>query len=173
MPKLIFRSLAIFGFFFALLPVCLADSKPPVWQGVYEGTIGTAHVVVALAEDEARYFYAGKANDLGLIVSAQGTALGIEETLTPTIADDDLKDHPQLLSGLWKVNFADDAIKGTWTDPQGKHPLPIALRRVSTADQSLYRRHPRHWEIPAPMAVAGSRPRPLSSPKRRKKQPGR
>jgi hypothetical protein len=138
MSKLIFRSLAIVGFLLAMLAACLADPQPPAWQGVYEGTIGSAHVVAALAEDGARYFYAGKANDLGLIVSAQGTALSIEETLTPTIADDDLKDHPQLLSGLWKVNFADDAIKGTWTDAQEKHPLPISLRRVSTADQSLY-----------------------------------
>lgn len=138
MPKLICRILAIIGFSFSALPICLAESKPPIWQGVYDGTIGSAHVVVALAEDEARYFYAGKPNDLGLIVSAQGGELSIKETLAPTIATDDLKDHPQLLSGLWKVSFANNAIKGSWTDRQGKHVLPIALRRVSTADDSLY-----------------------------------
>lgn len=138
MRKSIFRSLAIFGFLFGLCAPCLADPRPPIWQGVYEGTLGAAHIVVALAEDEARYFYAGKPNDLGLIVSAQGVALSIQETLAPSITTDDLKDRPQLLSGLWKVSFANDSIKGSWTDPQGKHALPIVLRRVSTVDDSLY-----------------------------------
>jgi hypothetical protein len=141
MPKSTIRSLSVlglsvFGLFLALAP-CLADQKPPVWQGVYEGTIGNAHVVAALAEDGARYFYAGKPNDLGLIVSADGTTLAIQETLAPTLAADDLKDRPQLLSGLWKVSFAHDALKGSWTDPRGKHARPIALRRVSTVDESL------------------------------------
>jgi hypothetical protein len=138
MSKSIFRALVIIGFFFFALPFCLADPKPPVWQGVYAGTIGTAHVVVALAQDEARYFYAGKPNDLGLIVAAHGAELNIQETLAPTISSDDVKDHPQLLSGLWKVSFADNAITGSWTDRQGTHALPIALRRISTADDSLY-----------------------------------
>lgn len=129
--------LSVFGLFLAFEP-CLADRKPPIWQGVYEGTIGKAHVVVALAEDGGRYFYAGKPNDLGLIASADGTALKIQEMLAPTIAADDLKDHPQLRSGLWKVTFANDAIEGSWTDPQGKHARPIALHRIGTADESLY-----------------------------------
>ncbi len=106
--------------------------------GVYEGTIGNAHVIAALAEDSGRYFYAGKPDDLGLIVSPVGMALKIQETLAPTIAADDLKDHPQLLSGLWKVTFANDGLKGSWTDAQGKHARPVALRRIGTADESLY-----------------------------------
>lgn len=129
---------SVLGFFATFAGSAAADRKPPVWRGVYEGTIGNAHVVVALAEDGARYFYTGKANDLGLIVAAEGTALKIQETLAPTIAADDLKERPQLLSGLWKVAFAQDGLKGNWTDVKGKHTLPIALHRVSTADESLY-----------------------------------
>lgn len=142
MPQSMIRSffvlgLSAFGFLQVLAP-CLADRKAPVWQGVYEGTIGGAHVVAALAEDDARYFYAGKPNDLGLIVSADGTALAIQETLAPSIGADDLKDHPQLLSGLWKVTFANDGLKGSWTDAQGKHARPIALHRIGTEDEALY-----------------------------------
>ncbi|HTJ01840.1 MAG TPA: hypothetical protein VL492_03540, partial [Methylovirgula sp.] len=142
MPKSTIRSLSIlglsvFGLLLALAP-CRADRKPPVWQGVYEGTIGNAHVVAALAEDDARYFYAGKPNDLGLIVAADGPALAIQETLAPSIGADDLKDHPQLLSGRWKVTFANDGLKGSWTDAQGKHARPIVLHRIGTADEALY-----------------------------------
>jgi hypothetical protein len=114
----------------------LAGPKPPPWQGVYEGTIGKAHVVVALTPDAARYFYAGKTNDLGLIVSAEGDHLSIVETLAPTIEADDVKDQPDLASGAWSVTFANGAIKGVWKDAHGERERPIALSRVSSDDES-------------------------------------
>jgi len=119
----------------SVLPV-LAQPKPPPWQGVYEGTIGKAHVVVALTPDAARYFYVGKTNDLGLIVSAEGDHLSIVETLAPTIEADNVKDQPDLVSGAWSVTFANGAIKGVWKDAHGERERPIALSRVSSDDES-------------------------------------
>jgi hypothetical protein len=114
----------------------LAQPKPPAWQGVYQGTIGKALVVVALTPDDARYFYVGQTNDLGLIVSAEGDRLRMVETLTPTIQADDVKDKPDLVSGAWSVSFADGAINGVWKDAQGERARPIALSRVSSDDES-------------------------------------
>jgi hypothetical protein len=114
----------------------LAQPKPPAWQGVYQGTIGKALVVVALTPDDARYFYVGQTNDLGLIVSAEGDRLRMVETLTPTIQADDVKDKPDLVSGAWSVSFADGAINGVWKDARGERARPIALSRVSSDDES-------------------------------------
>jgi hypothetical protein len=113
-----------------------AQPQPPAWQGVYQGSIGKAQVVVALTPDDARYFYVGQSNDLGLIVSPEGDHLGIVETLAPAIQADDVKDKPDLVSGAWSVTFADGAIKGFWMDAHGERARPIALTRVSSGDES-------------------------------------
>ncbi len=65
-----------------------ADSDAPAWQGVYEGVIGEAHIVAALAPSGARYVYLGQANDLGLIVSGESGALRMVETLAPGVDED-------------------------------------------------------------------------------------
>jgi hypothetical protein len=114
----------------------LAQPKPPAWQGVYQGTIGKALVVVALAPDAARYFYVGQTNDLGLIVSAEGDRLRMVETLTPAIQADDVKDQSDLVSGAWSVSFANGAINGVWKDARGERARPVALSRVSSDDES-------------------------------------
>ncbi len=116
-------------------PVC-AQPKPPAWQGVYQGSIGKAQVVVALAPDGARYFYVGQTNDLGLIVSAEGDRLNMIETLAPAIEADGVKDKPDLVSGAWSVSFAAGAIKGAWKDAHGERERPVALSRVSNDDES-------------------------------------
>jgi len=134
------RSLAALVFAVCLVAASaqpiLAQPKPPAWQGVYQGSIGKAQVVVALAPDGARYFYVGQTNDLGLIVSAEGDRLRMVETLAPSIQADDVKDKPDLVSGAWSVSYADGAIKGTWKDAHGERERPIALSRVSSADES-------------------------------------
>jgi hypothetical protein len=114
----------------------LAQPKPPAWQGVYQGTIGKALVVVALAPDAARYFYVGQTNDLGLIVSAEGDRLRMVETLTPAVQADDVKDQPDLVSGAWSVSFANGAINGVWKDARGERARPVALSRLSSDDES-------------------------------------
>ncbi|HLJ71090.1 MAG TPA: hypothetical protein VKU03_07220 [Roseiarcus sp.] len=114
-----------------------ADSDTPTWQGVYEGVIGKAHVVAALAPSGARYVYLGQANDLGLIVSDAGGALTMVETLAPGVDEDAAKEHPELVSGAWTARFADGALKGVWKDAHGGHERPLALTRISTDDESV------------------------------------
>jgi len=82
-----------------------------------------------------RYFYAGKANDLGLIIPDDGNLSRLQETMTPDIGGDDIKTKPKLATGVWSLSFEKGALKGTWKDPAGKNEQPIALTRLSTASE--------------------------------------
>ncbi|MDF2119662.1 hypothetical protein PY365_29290 [Roseiarcaceae bacterium H3SJ34-1] len=156
----------------ALLAGCLAASPvfaqpaPPAWQGVYGGTIGKARVVVALTPLSARYFYAGKANDLGLIIPENGDLSKLQETLTPDISEDDLKTKPKLATGTWSLSFDKDTLNGTWKDPSGKTDQPIALKRLSKGDEgansvTMTLDNPgvyaAHWLSAAPALVSGGK----------------
>jgi len=143
-----------------------AQAPPPVWQGVYEGTIGKAHIIVAMSPFSARYFYAGKANDLGLMIPDDGKLTSLKETLTPDISDDDIKTKPKLVSGIWSLSFDKDTLNGTWKDPGGKNEQPIALKRLSKADEGANNVtmtldnlgvYAAHWVSAAPALVASDK----------------
>jgi hypothetical protein len=143
-----------------------AQAPPPAWQGVYEGTLGKAHIVVAMSPFSTRYFYAGKANDLGLMVPDDGKLTNLKETLTPDISDDDIKTKPKLLSGVWSLSYDKGALNGTWKDPSGKTEQPIALKRLSTGDEGSNNVtmtldnlgvYAAHWVSVAPALVASDK----------------
>ena len=119
----------------AAVSTASAQAPPPSWQGVYEGVIGKASVVVALSPLSARYFYVGRANDLGLIIPEDGDLSSLRETLAPDVPADDVAGNPKLLSGTWSLSFAHGKLTGTWKDAQGQHASAIALTRISTADE--------------------------------------
>ena len=119
----------------AAVSTASAQAPPPPWQGVYEGVIGKAAVVVALSPISARYFYVGRSNDLGLIIAEDGNLSSLQETLAPDVSADDVADNPKLISGTWSLSFARGKLTGTWKDAQGQHASAIALTRVSTADE--------------------------------------
>jgi hypothetical protein len=143
-----------------------AQAPPPAWQGVYEGTIGKAHVVLALTPISTRYFYLGKANDLGLMIPDDGNLSKLQETLAPDMSDDDIKKEPKLVTGVWSLSYDKGALSGTWKDPGGKNEQPIALKRLSTGDEGTYAVtmtldnpgvYTAHWLRAAPALVASDK----------------
>lgn len=118
-----------------ILPVHAAD-----WEGVFEGTIGKAKVIVELnagAEkseykggylEGARYSYLPKPFDINLILDEEGNVLRFTETLLQhgRFADEDDKK----ITGKWSLSVNGDAAIGTWTSPAGDKSLPISLTRV-------------------------------------------
>lgn len=144
----------------------LAEAETPDWQGVYDGVIGKAHIVAALAPNGSRYFYVGQKNDLGLIVSAEGAKLSATETLAPDLQDDDLKDHPELVSGRWTAVFAEGALKGVWKDAYGGREQALALTRVSSADESADADFPTKGKEPGAYATRwlGAAPALVAAP---------
>lgn len=101
------------------------------WQGVYEGVIGSARVIVALAPEGARYVHVGRPNDLGLIVTAKGNDLEIVETVTPNIGADEVKTQPRLVSGGWALRLAGEKLTGSRIDLKSAGTRTVSLTRVS------------------------------------------
>jgi hypothetical protein len=143
-----------------------AQAPPPAWQGVYEGTIGKARIVLALNPLSTRYFYLGKANDLGLMIPDDGSLSRLQETLAPDVSDDDIKTKPKLVTGVWSLSYDKGALSGTWKDPSGKNEQPIALTRLSTGDEGTYAVtmtldnpgvYAAHWLRAAPALVASDK----------------
>ena len=138
-----FSSLAIMAILAASAGLAHAASA---WEGVYEGVVGSARVIVVLAPEGARYVYASQANDLGLIVTAKGAGLALIETIAPGIGTDDVKTQPRLVSGRWSLRADGERLTGTWTDAKGGGSRPISLIRVSntaeTADSTPVPGHP-------------------------------
>ena len=128
-----FSSLAFAVLVAGASPACAASA----WEGVYEGVIGSARVIVALAPEGARYVYASRANDLGLIVNAKGASLALTETVAPGIGADDIKTQPRLVTGRWSLQAEGEKLTGTWTDAKGGGSRPVSLTRVSNIAETL------------------------------------
>jgi hypothetical protein len=114
-----------------------AADKP--WEGVFEGTVGTARVQVLLGHpdgngEDSRYSYAGKPFDLGLVLENEGPRLQFLESTLVGAQSDDLKGKgARLISGRWDIAVSKDGASGTWADRDGKKTLPVTLTRVTKA----------------------------------------
>jgi hypothetical protein len=92
------------------------------YKGLYEGTIGTARVVVDLGDPAGCYFYETKGVDIFLRVAAKAGAINVVEKA----GEDDEKAAP---TGRWTLTPKGDTLTGTWNAPKGTRTLPIALTR--------------------------------------------
>jgi hypothetical protein len=128
------RILSVLLVYLFSLPVL---AKERLWEGLYQGTIGTAKVTVLLSHNEglgedSRYSYAGKPYDLGLTLEQERSALVfIESRKLGASTDDLIGKGKSLITGRWRLRLNATAITGTWNDPSGKKTLPIALALVS------------------------------------------
>jgi hypothetical protein len=96
------------------------------YSGIYEGTIGTARVVVELGDRDGTYFYETKGIDILLQVTAKNDTLEIVEKS----GDDDAK---AAATGRWALALKADNLTGTWSAPKGGRSLPIVLTRSAPA----------------------------------------
>jgi hypothetical protein len=111
------------------------------WEGVFEGTIGKAAILVELnaGQDKSdykgayvegsRYSYVPKAYDLKLVLDAEGKTLKFTESTVPFYAAKDLPKTDPAFSGHWSLEVDGQTATGTWTSRDGKKTLPIQLKR--------------------------------------------
>lgn len=109
------------------------------WEGVYEGTLGKAKVIVQLVEplddmegetkrETSRYSYLPKARDLNLMLTGKDKTLGFDETTLMPYEFASAEDKK--ITGHWTLTPSAHGAKGTWASPDGKKKLPITLTRV-------------------------------------------
>lgn len=118
-------------------PACAAP-----WEGVFEGTLGKAKILVELNagpdkteykggfQDNSRYSYLPKAFDLKLALEKDGATLEFAESTQPGYAIADLPKDDPARTGHWSIKVSGDAATGTWTSQNGKKKQPIALKRL-------------------------------------------
>ena len=123
-----------------LLATAAVPAQAADWEGVFEGTIGKARVIVELnagAEkseykggylEGARYSYLPKPIDIKLILDEEGSVLRFTETLLQHGRFADAEDKK--ITGQWSLSVNGDTALGTWTSPTGDKSLPISLTRV-------------------------------------------
>jgi hypothetical protein len=110
------------------------------WEGVFEGTIGKARVIVELNAgteksdfkggyiDGARYSYVPKVRDINLILDQEGDTLRFTETLWQHRRFADEEDKK--ITGKWTLSVNGDTALGLWSAPDGTSLTPISLTRV-------------------------------------------
>lgn len=123
-------------------PVRAAD-----WEGVFEGTLGKAKIIVELNAgpdkteykggfvDGSRYSYLPKAFDLKLLLEQEGETLEFAESTQPHYAIADLPKDDPARSGHWSLKVSEDGASGNWTSSDGKKTLPIKLKRLELVDE--------------------------------------
>ncbi len=110
------------------------------WEGIYQGTLGKAKVIVQLVEplddmegetkrETSRYSYVPKVRDLNLVLSSKGKTLLFDET-PQQYYEFNGEGSEKVITGKWSLSADGKTAKGTWTSPDGKKKLPIALTRV-------------------------------------------
>lgn len=144
------------------------------WEGVFEGTIGKAKVLVELNAGEeksdykggyregSRYSYVPKVRDINLMLDAEGDSLSFTETLHPHRMFADETDKK--ITGRWVLKVSGDTASGTWTSPAGDKTLQIALTRaallgrgdVSSLDNQLSASYDALWLETVNFSDAGS-----------------
>lgn len=122
--------------------VFCATAHAAKWEGVFEGTLGKAHVIVELNageekteykgsySDGSRYSYLPKARDLHLALDAEGDTLSFSESPSPEILYPDMNRADIKITGLWSLKVDGGGASGTWSSPDGKKKLPITLKRL-------------------------------------------
>ncbi|MBL8790328.1 MAG: hypothetical protein JNM45_07505 [Rhizobiales bacterium] len=116
-------------------PVPAAD-----WEGIYQGTLGKAKVLVQLVEplddmegetkrETSRYSYLPRTRDLNLVLGKTGKTLVFDETPQPfnEFAGEGAE---KVITGKWSLTPAAGSARGTWISPDGKKKLPISLTRI-------------------------------------------
>jgi hypothetical protein len=126
-------------FFLSLFSLTAAAAP---WEGVFEGTVGKARVIVELhAGDEktefkggfergSRYSYLPKARDLFLGLDADGETLMFSESPTPEIFYVDMPRSDVKILARWSLKVDRKGANGTWMSSDGKKTLPITLTRL-------------------------------------------
>ena len=133
----------------AALPAHAAD-----WEGVYQGTLGKAKIIVELVEplddmegetkrETSRYSYLPKVRDLNLMLTEKGATLAFDETAL--LAYEFATDEDKKITGHWRLTPSGDGAKGTWTSPDGAKKLPIVLARVPDLAESDHNRDLNIW----------------------------
>jgi hypothetical protein len=137
----------MFRLFFTLIlftTPCLAAD----WEGVFEGTLGKAKILVELnawqdtssfpscCSDGSRYSYLPRNYDLKLALEKAGDRLEFTEATVPHYAIAELPEDSPDRTGRWSLKVMGDKAVGTWTARDGKKTLPIALKRLSLAPQA-------------------------------------
>lgn len=130
--------------------ILLAFTSPALaapWEGVFEGTLGKAKILVELNagpdkteykggyQDGSRYSYLPKAFDLKLALESEGETLEFAESTLPHYAIDDLPQDDPGRTGHWSLKVSDDGASGTWTSASGKKTLPIRLKRLQLVNK--------------------------------------
>jgi hypothetical protein len=114
------------------------------WEGVFEGKLGKARVIVELNAgvdtsdykggfaDGSRYSYYPKLYDLNLVLDREGDGeeLNFIESTAKHFEVPDLPKNDPQITGRWTLRVDGEGAAGTWTSPDGKKKLLIALKRV-------------------------------------------
>ena len=132
----------------SVTPTIAAD-----WEGVFEGTLGKAKILVELNAgqekteykggfvDGSRYSYLPKAFDLKLVLEQEGDTLEFAESTLPYYLLDDLPADDPGRTGHWSLKVSDEGASGTWTSIDGKKTLPIKLKRLDLVDEENVPEH--------------------------------
>jgi hypothetical protein len=128
------------------LTLCLAVTTYPAlaadWEGVFEGTLGKAPIIVELNAGQgassykggysegSRYSYLPAAYDLKLVLKSEGKTLEFLEGTQPHYELKDLAKDDPAWTGHWSLKVAGKTASGTWVSRDGKKSLPIALKRL-------------------------------------------
>ncbi len=112
------------------------------WEGVFEGTLGKAKIIVELNagqeassykggySDGSRYSYVPAAYDLKLVLESEGQTLEFLEGTQPHYQLKDLPKDDPARTGHWSLKVSGKTATGTWVSTDGKKTLPIALKRL-------------------------------------------
>ena len=142
------RPLTVAGFLALAISGLAPMAKAAPWEGVFEGTLGKARIIVELNagadkseykggySDGSRYSYLPKAYDLKLVLDSEGQTLEFTESTLPHYAVQDLPKDDPALTGHWSLRVDGKGAAGTWTSSNGKKSLPIKLKRLALVDES-------------------------------------
>ncbi len=115
--------------------VALAQDAPDPLAGkggLFEGTIGTAKVLVLLDGSQSVYSYPKAASDIGLVLDKAGKSFEFTETLFVGATPEDLSgERKDTITGKWDIAIDGDKATGTWVSAKNGKSAPISLTRVA------------------------------------------
>lgn len=109
--------------------------------GLFEGTIGTAKILVSLDGQANHYSYAKAPADIGLLLTKSGKGFTFTETLFVDATPEDLAgERKDTITGSWQISLNDEGGNGTWTSAKNGKTAPITLKRLggsSTMEEDI------------------------------------